>query len=225
MKFEENVQHLSINNIRDYFTGRDCLDLLYKGYKNDGFYLINPDNNGFFSVMCDQRTNGGGWVVFQRRMDGSVNFHRTWNEYKVGFGNPNGEFWLGNIRIKRIVSIYHQLLIELRDSTKDKAFDLYDVMIEDESKRYELVVYGYSEGTAGKMLYNRRSLGFCTYDRDHSRRFASYFKGGFWIYWSNFNLNAGYVHVKIKWNSWKSAKIPIVDTEMKLRPNRGKLNS
>ena len=36
--------------------------------------------------------------VFQKRVNLNVNFSRNWNEYKQGFGNFNGDFWLGELK-------------------------------------------------------------------------------------------------------------------------------
>ena len=52
-------------------------------------YTIKPDNLHAFDVFCDQTTEGGGWTVFQRRLNGSVDFYRYWNDYKCGFGDLN----------------------------------------------------------------------------------------------------------------------------------------
>ncbi|KAK0065288.1 BpsFReD1, partial [Biomphalaria pfeifferi] len=51
-------------------------------------------------VMCDTKTDGGGWIIIQRRINGKVNFYRGWKEYRDGFGDYNiGEFHLGNENI------------------------------------------------------------------------------------------------------------------------------
>ena len=41
-------------------------------------------------------TDGGGWIVIQRRVPGgTVNFTHGWEDYENGFGDLNGEFWYG----------------------------------------------------------------------------------------------------------------------------------
>ena len=55
---------------------------------------MTPDGYDSFDAWCDfDDTNG--WTVIQRRQDGSVDFYLYWADYKEGFGNVDGEYWLG----------------------------------------------------------------------------------------------------------------------------------
>ncbi|VDL82792.1 unnamed protein product [Nippostrongylus brasiliensis] len=90
----------------------DCNDWYNAGYRDDGEYFIDL-NNTPYKVYCDMNTEGGGWTVFQRRVDGSDSFwNHTWEEYKLGFGEfgANSNFWLGN-------ELLHQLTAKDSDVT------------------------------------------------------------------------------------------------------------
>ena len=49
------------------------------------------------AVYCDMETDGGGWIVIQRHNAsmGWVNFARSFPDYEKGFGDLDGEFWIG----------------------------------------------------------------------------------------------------------------------------------
>ncbi|CAH1224584.1 ANGPT1 [Branchiostoma lanceolatum] len=72
-----------------------CADYYASGQTTSGVYTLGTG----VEVYCDMDTAGGGWTVIQRRQDGSVPFNKNWEEYKQGFGDKNGEYWLGNENI------------------------------------------------------------------------------------------------------------------------------
>lgn len=96
-----------------------------------------------------ETTPGRGWTIFQRRVDGSVDFYKNWIEYKRGFGNVKGEYWLGLDRIHRLsASGLNVLRVDLETFESEKAHAVYESFsVGDESEYYILHVDKYT-GTA-----------------------------------------------------------------------------
>ena len=59
-----------------------CAELYQRGFTTSGVYRIAPSPKVWFEVWCDQETDGGGWTVIQRRLNGEVSFDRDWKTYK-----------------------------------------------------------------------------------------------------------------------------------------------
>ena len=126
---------------------KSCASYYKLNQREDGVYSINPDGLGNFDVWCDMTTDGGGWTVFQRRQNASVNFYRGWHEYKNGFGNLDGNFWLGLEKIHRLSnSGQNALRVDMVEWESDtKLFAKYESFsLESESKDYEIDVDGFS---------------------------------------------------------------------------------
>ena len=83
--------------------------------------------------------------MFQKRLDGSVDFYRGWADYKRGFGNLNGEFWLGLDKINRLTKSNNRLRVDLEDTTGKTAYAEYDVFaVTSERTKYQLSLGTYS---------------------------------------------------------------------------------
>ncbi|XP_027057109.1 microfibril-associated glycoprotein 4-like [Pocillopora damicornis] len=130
---------------------KNCAEVYRSGDKISGVYKIDPDGLGEFEVFCDQTTAGGGWTVFQKRYNGAVDFFRAWDDYKRGFGNLNGEFWLGLDKMHRLTaSSRNKLRVDLEDIHGNTAFAEYgSFSVASERVKYLLKVfyfYGFVSG-------------------------------------------------------------------------------
>ena len=130
-----------------------CAKLLQIGFTSSGVYTISPDGGKPIQVLCDMTTNGGGWTVFQRRLDGSVDFYLDWESYRNGFGDLNGEFWLGNDNLHRLTAADDVTLrVDLEDFDGNKTYAEYTTFkVADEADKYRLSIGEYS-GTAGDSM-------------------------------------------------------------------------
>jgi len=190
----------------------DCWTLHSGGETRDGVYNIEPDSTSL-RVYCDMTTAGGGWTVIQSRINGDVDFNRTWAAYEEPFGDPEGNFWIGlrNIHILTTSSSQTELYIELEDFDSNIKYARYSrFSIDDAASLYRLAIGGY-RGTAGDSMtswFNLNGKPFTTLDRDNDDRRSencAVLYGGPWWYrscsYSNLNgiyfprsthTNAGY---------------------------------
>ena len=209
-------------------TPGDCSSI--KGTRNSGIYTINPDGKQPFRVFCDMQTSSGGWTVIQRRIDGSVDFFKNWVDYKLGFGNVDKEFWLGNEKIHRLTKRKNMMIrFDLEDVNGNKVYAEYKVFyIGGEDANYKVHVSTYS-GTAGDSFSNTNGMQFSTKDRDHDTygsNCAVQFHGAWW--YSNChaaNLNGKYLNGThssyangVNWSSYRGYYNSLRKSEMKVRP-------
>ncbi|CAH1248212.1 ANGPTL7 [Branchiostoma lanceolatum] len=207
-----------------------CAGMYRQGATVSGRYTVQVDTTSF-PVYCDMVDSGGGWTVIQRRLNGSVDFFRNWGDYRQGFGNVRGEFWLGNDKIRLLTSQQpHELQVTLTDWDDRRAHAQYAYFyLEPESDKYRLRL-GWYTGTAGDALSYHNGRSFSTTDQDNDSdpsACADRFRGGWWYggcHHSNLN---GLYHPRgehigrgdgIEWIQWKGMFYSVKSAEMKIRP-------
>ncbi|XP_054356679.2 ficolin-2 [Pongo pygmaeus] len=210
---------------------RTCKDLLDRGHFLSGWHTIYLPDCQPLTVLCDMDTDGGGWTVFQRRVDGSVDFYRDWATYKQGFGSRLGEFWLGNDNIHTLTARgTSELRVDLVDFEDNHQFAKYrSFKVADEAEKYSLVLGAFLEGSAGDSLTSHNNQSFSTKDQDNDRNTgncAVMYQGAWWYKNCHVsNLNGRYLRGThgsfangINWKSGKGYNYSYKVSEMKVRP-------
>ena len=137
-------------------------------------------------------------MLIQQNVDGSNFFNRSWAEFKVGFGDPSGNYWLGNELLSQLTANNSYKLkfdLQSRSNTSNWYYAEYSTfMVMPEKYNYYLVVFGYS-GNAGYDAFGsikshrgglriHMGMKFSTYDRDNDLHYSSNcaadYGGGFW---------------------------------------------
>ncbi|XP_003390107.1 PREDICTED: ryncolin-4-like [Amphimedon queenslandica] len=209
---------------------RDCKEVYERGNTCSGVYTVKPDELPAFEVYCDM-TNGSGWTVFQRRMNGLVDFYRNWADYEKGFGDLNEEFWLGLNKINRLTAGQSTSLrvdFETFPYPREKKYATYSTFkVGNADTEYTLTVSGYG-GDAGDGMICTNGMKFSTKDRDNdmiaTKNYAVMNEGAWWFSkCSKSDLNGIYWPMQYDYQPWTSLYWNhsyigrIKNVEMKLR--------
>jgi len=126
-------------------------------------------------------------LLIQQNVNGSDFFNRSWAEFKVGFNDSIGNYWLGNDLLSQLTLTGRYKLkfdLQSRSNTSNWYWAEYSTFrVLTEAANYRLQVAGYSGNAGYDALSDQNGMMFSTYDRDNdlwSYNCAVRDGGGFW---------------------------------------------
>lgn len=207
----------------------DCTQVMKNGNMKSGIYTIyiNNDQSKPIEVYCDMDTDGGGWVVLQRRNTGKLDFMKRWKQYIAGFGNMTDEFWLGLEKIYDLTNTPTQYEIRFDlGYGSERAYAVYDnFKIAPVKQKFKLTIGKY-RGTAGDAMTYHQGRPWTTVDNDNDIALgncALTHRGAWWYKNCHLaNLNGKWGDNRhsmgVNWEPWKGHLDTLDFTEMKIRP-------
>ncbi|XP_027141307.1 tenascin-N isoform X2 [Larimichthys crocea] len=207
----------------------DCFQMMKNGFKKSGIYTvyINNDRSKPIEVYCDMETDGGGWLVLQRRNIGKLDFFKRWRQYIAGFGNMTEEFWIGLDKIYELTNTptQYDLRFDLGLGS-ERVYAVYDnFKIAPVKQKFKLTIGKYS-GNAGDAMTYHQGRPWTTIDSDNDialSNCALAHRGAWWYkncHLANLNGKWGDNRhsVGVNWKPWKGHLTSLDFTEMKIRP-------
>jgi len=124
-------------------------------------------------------------LLIQQNVDGLYFFNRSWAEFKVGFNDTRGNYWLGNDLLHQLTyRSQYKLRVDLQTRNLSWYYAEYSTFaVSNEASNYRLAVSMYS-GNAGDALSGHNGMMFTSYDRDNDQWTGNncvvLTGGGFW---------------------------------------------
>ena len=137
-------------------------------------------------TFCDMETDGGKWIVIQRRINGSISFNRNWTDYVYGFGDLESEFWYGLEKINCLTERDDvELRIELGNGTEPSVIWTYKLFkVGDATTNFKLTI-GPGVKVKGNWTYDtmayHNGAPFSTPDHQTDTTCASSRGSGWWF--------------------------------------------
>ena len=195
--------------------------------KPSGLYVIPnycKDDHLEAEAYCDTSNGGGGWLVVQRRQDGSVDFNRTWLEYEDGFGKLTGEFWYG---LRALHCLTGQggweMRMDIKLANDTNIFLQYEQFkVASVKDKYKLPVGGFQGTTTDPMAYHN-GMNFTTTDSDNDQSSINCAQingpGGGWLH-----NKCTHIQPNVKYTSRLGVVLngpwhPLPFIEIKIRPH------
>ncbi|KAK3702570.1 hypothetical protein RRG08_042562 [Elysia crispata] len=187
-------------------------------------YVIMAHDGPKEEILCDTHTDGGGWIVIQRRAKGDVDFYRDWTSYREGFGSLTGDFWIGNEALHKLTDAHpYELRIDTRHKGKELFAEYSSFRITGEADNYRALIGSYTGTFEYDSMAAHNKKPFSTFDRDNDENAAScaIIYHGAWWYASchHSHLNGVWGGEPAKGTVWYTGKswLQLYFTEMKIR--------